>query len=106
MANTPETVYKQLIQDLKTEKNLDKLCAQLYNLTQLYWDFNNWNQLEKFEDEYVTALENCDAFNQPFEKRPTLNKGDFADFSSLVKIKGTELKSRPKSIIVLLRHLA
>ena len=78
----------------------------MYNLTQLYWDFKNWAELEKFEDEYVTALENCDAFNQPFEKRPTLKTGEKADFSGLVKIKGIESKSRPKSIVVLLRHLA
>ena len=58
-------------------------------------------------DEYEAVLTNCKAFDQPFEKRPTLEVGKNLDFSGLTEVKTLEnIKKFDNSIVVLLRHLA
>merc|ERR1712168_453193 len=82
-AETPDALYKSVIHALRHETDVTKLCGQLYNLTTLYYDETNWPQLEKYEAEYMEAVNNCKALEAEPERTPTIQPGEKVDLSCL-----------------------
>ena len=107
MTESLNTTYESVLNDLKHETDLTKLCGSLYNLTQLYLDKSNWKNLEKYEQEYSKALSECQLLKQKPQREQTIKIGEKVDLNILKPVKKLDSGLKfDKHVLIFLRHLA